>query len=140
MCLLLIHYLAYTFDLVLGQTSIRDMVERVVVATSSSLSFFFFFFFFFFASTCRCSSGEPQVGEAGDAGETGDGGDVGEVGKGGERRRDGGVWLASTLPSTLSLVSGRAGAAGGSGFASSVFVRSSSRVGACFWACILRSY
>lgn len=129
-------------------------VELVVVATSSSPSLLFSF-----ASTscCPCGSpavgcdsgragGEPEAGEAGDAGEageageTGDGGDVGKVGDGGERGGDGGSWLACTSPSRLSWLSGNAGAAGGSGLFSAMLIRSSSWVGACFWACTLTSY
>lgn len=81
-----------------------------------------------------------DAGEAGVAGETGDGGDVGEVGDGGKRGGDGRVWLACTSPSRLVWVSGSAGAAGGSGLFSAVLVRSSSWLGACFWANTLSSY
>ena len=144
-----IQYLAYTeFEAVLGQTSMSITVELEVVATSSPSSFLFFFP----PTSCWSSGflvvnrdsvgagGEPEVceaGEVGDAGEAGETGDGGDVGDGGNRGVNGGVLLTCT---SLSRLSGGAGAAGGSGFFSAVMVTSSSWVGACFWAAKLTSY
>lgn len=139
------HYLAYReFEAVLGQTSINTVEPDVVVtAPSSSL-------FSPFVSTSCCSSGFPaagcgsgevgDAGDAGEAGETGDGGEVGEVGEGGDRGGDGRIWLACASPSRLSWLSGSTGDAGGSLLFSALLVRSSSCVGGCFWASMLRLY